>query len=83
MGSPLIARLRDSEAADEAPYEEDREPVAASPLPLNFPKSRSNFVAYRFLPGAFEQMVLQAMVPDMPGAEEESDAPRIVPDATS
>jgi hypothetical protein len=26
-------------------------------------------VAYRFLPGTFEQMVLQAMVPNMLGAE--------------
>ncbi len=83
VGSPLIERLKDSDLADEAPYEEDREPVAASPLALNFPKSRSNFVAYRFLLGAFEQMVLQAMVPDMPGAEEEPDAPRLEPGATS
>ncbi len=83
VGSPLIGRLKDSDAAAELPYEEDRELVAASPLPLNFPKSRSNFVAYRFLPGAFEQMVLQAMVPDMPGAEGEPDAPRIEPGATS
>ncbi len=85
VGSPLIARLNETEAAAEAeePYEEDREPIAASPLPLQFPKSRANFVAYRFLPGAFEQMVLQAMVPDMPGAEDEPDAPRLEPGAPS
>ncbi|MFN7164959.1 MAG: hypothetical protein ACK4P2_09105 [Hyphomonas sp.] len=78
VGSPLIPRLveQEAEAEAEAPYEEDREPMAASPLPLKLPRSRANFVAYRFLPGAFEQMVLQAMVPDMPGAEDAADAPR-------
>jgi hypothetical protein len=30
-------------------------------------------VAYRFLPGAFEQMVLQAMVPNMPGEDDAAD----------
>jgi hypothetical protein len=75
-GSRLIEDLKiEAEAAQtEAPYVEDREPVAASPLPLKFPKSRENFVAYRFLPGAFEQMVLQAMVPLMPGGEDEAGA---------
>jgi len=82
-GSALIGRLKNSDAAADAPHQKDREPVAASPLPMGFPKSRSNFVAYRFLPGAFEQMVLQAMVPDMPGAEDQQDAPRIEPVATS
>ncbi|MEQ9507056.1 MAG: hypothetical protein RLO80_12395 [Hyphomonas sp.] len=72
-GSRLVKVLEaDNDADAAAPYEEDREPVAASPLPLKFPVSRANFVAYRFLPGAFEQMVLQAMVPNMPGAEDEA-----------
>lgn len=79
-GSRLVQKPQnDNEAAPEAPYEEDREPVAASPLPLKLPKSQANFVAYRFLPGAFEQMVLQAMIPDMPGSEDEAgedEAPR-------
>jgi len=70
-GSWLVQKPQnDNEAATEAPYEEDKQPVAASPLPLKLPRSRANFVAYRFLPGAFEQMVLQAMIPDMPEAAE-------------
>lgn len=70
-GSWLVQKPQnDNEAATEAPYEEDKQPVAASPLPLKLPRSQANFVAYRFLPGAFEQMVLQAMIPDMPEAAE-------------
>jgi hypothetical protein len=58
----------------DARYEEEREPVAASPIPLKWQRPQVNFVAYRFLPGAFEQMVLQAMVPNMPGAEAQEAA---------
>ena len=78
-GSRLVHKPQnDNEAGAGAPYEEDKEPVAASPLPLKLPKSQANFVAYRFLPGAFEQMVLQAMIPNMPGDGEadEDEAPR-------
>ncbi|WP_291201896.1 hypothetical protein [Hyphomonas sp.] len=72
-GSRLVQKPQnDNEVGPGARYEEDMEPVAASPLPLKLPKSHANFVAYRFLPGAFEQMVLQAMIPDMPGAEDEA-----------
>lgn len=68
-GSPLMKRAAAEEVPDDL-FEEDREPMAASPLPLKMPVA--NFVAYRFLPGAFEQMVLQAMSPELP----EDEAPK-------
>jgi hypothetical protein len=76
-GSPLLDRMAEPEPEVAEPeadaYSEEREPVAASPFPLKFPHSDATFVAYRFLPGAFEQMVLQAMVPAMPGEEDAPD----------
>ena len=75
-GSELLGRMKeapDGAANDEDLFEPERETVAASPFPLRFPKSDATFIAYRFLPGAFEQMVLQAMVPEMPGAEAAGD----------
>jgi hypothetical protein len=77
-GSPLLARMAEpepeAEPVEEDVYSDDREPMAASPFPLKLPKSQATFVAYRFLPGAFEQMVLQAMVPNMPGPEADAEA---------
>lgn len=75
-GSDLIERMGEPHADnDDVPdgrYEEEPETHAASAFPLRLPvRPRATFVAYRFLPGAFEQMVLQAMVPDMPGGGEE------------
>ncbi len=79
-GSWLVQRPQnDNEAAPEASYEEDKQPIAASPLPLKLPRSQANFVAYRFLPGAFEQMVLQAMIPDMPEADEDAETAEETP----
>ncbi len=68
-GSRLAVKPENDNDAEDARYAEEREPVAASPIPLRLPKAQVNFVAYRFLPGTFEQMVLQAMVPNMPGSE--------------
>lgn len=75
-GSELLARMKEPVADDDYVtgedelFEEDKEPKAASAFPMRLPKSETTFVAYRFLPGTFEQMVLQGMVPLMPGAEE-------------
>jgi hypothetical protein len=72
-GSRLAVKPENDNDAVDARHEEEREPVAASPIPLKWQRPQVNFVAYRFLPGAFEQMVLQAMVPNMPGTEETSE----------
>ena len=72
-GSRLAVQPENDNEAVDARFEEVREPVAASPIPLKWQRPQVNFVAYRFLPGAFEQMVLQAMVPNMPGTEETSE----------
>lgn len=73
-GSPLMKKEPEPEPEVDL-FEEDREPMAASPLPLKLPETRANFVAYRFMSGAFQQMVLQAMIPEMPGEDEaEPDA---------
>lgn len=65
-GSPLMRKQEAPEPEPEVDgYEEDRQPMAASPFPVKMPASKANFVAYRFMPGAFQQMVLQAMIPGM------------------
>jgi hypothetical protein len=80
-GSDLLERMKtpDADNDDRAGDDEDdlfdrkRETKAASLVPPRWPVSNTTFVAYRFLPGAFEQMVLQAMVPDMPGAGQDDE----------
>lgn len=69
-GSPLMRREAEPEPEEDLFEEEAREPLAASPFPLKLPASKANFVAYRFMPGAFQKMVLQAMVPHIPEPEE-------------
>lgn len=76
-GSDLLARMKEPVADDDYVtgedelFDEPKEPAAAPAFPMRLPRANTTFVAYRFLPGTFEQMVLQAMVPLMPGADEE------------
>lgn len=76
-GSPLMKKEAEPEPEVNLFEEEEREPMAASPFPVKVPDSKANFVAYRFMPGAFQQMVLQAMLPSMP----DEDAAEPVADA--
>lgn len=76
-GSPLMKKEAEPEPEEDLFDEEEREPMAASPFPVKVPDSKANFVAYRFMPGAFQQMVLQAMLPSMP----DEDAAEPVADA--
>ncbi len=75
-GSPLMKKEAEPEPEEPVatPYEEP-EPAKAAGLPaFKMPESKANFVAYRFMPGAFQQMVLQAMIPGMPGEDEAEPA---------
>lgn len=74
-GSPL-AHEDTVEQKPEPPSEEQKLRAAGLALTRLPFSGQANFVAYRFLPGAFQQMVLQAMLPHMPEPEEdEKDAP--------